>query len=85
MGQNHHFIVTDVKNGSVDSVDGNAGASMEILTNNYQISNVLKAADFIRRSGRIAVGQIAEVRTPEQAVCRPGKELFPETIRTAAR
>jgi hypothetical protein len=46
MGQNHHFIVTDVKNGSVDSVDGNAGASMEILTNSYQISNVLKSGGF---------------------------------------
>lgn len=46
MGQNHHFIITDVKGGSVDSIDGNAGALMEIISNSYTISDVMKTGGF---------------------------------------
>jgi len=46
MGQNHHFVVTDVGNGSVDSIDGNAGMSMEIAKNNYTVPNVLLTGGF---------------------------------------
>ncbi len=46
MGQNHHFIVTDVKESSVDSIDGNAGALMEIISNTYTISDVMKTGGF---------------------------------------
>jgi hypothetical protein len=46
MGQNHHFIVTDVNGGSVSSTDGNAGALMEIVSNSYEISKVLLSGGF---------------------------------------
>ena len=46
VGQNHHVIVTDVGNGSVDSIDGNAGNLMEIVKNNYSISKVLLTGGF---------------------------------------
>lgn len=46
IGQNHHFIVTDVNGGSVSSIDGNSGARMEILSNNYTISEVIKTGGF---------------------------------------
>ena len=46
MGQNHHFVVTEVGNGSVQTVDGNAGMYMEILKNSYSIPNVLKSGGF---------------------------------------
>jgi hypothetical protein len=40
VGQNHHFIVTDVGNGGVKSIDGNAGSLMEIVENTYTIPKV---------------------------------------------
>lgn len=46
MGQNHHFIITDVVGGRVDSIDGNAGMQMEILGNNYKITDVLLSGGF---------------------------------------
>lgn len=46
VGQNHHFIVTEVGKGSVKSIDGNAGALMEIIDNEYTISKVLLTGGF---------------------------------------
>ncbi len=46
VGQNHHFIVTDVVGKSVTSIDGNSGLNMEILGNNYAISDVLLSGGF---------------------------------------
>lgn len=47
VGQNHHFIVTDVIGGAaVSSVDGNSGAHMGILGNKYEISRVLNGGGF---------------------------------------
>lgn len=46
VGQNHHFIVTDVGNGRVETIDGNAGALMEIVPNDYSIADILKTGGF---------------------------------------
>jgi hypothetical protein len=46
VGQNHHFIVTDVDGGSVKSIDGNAGNLMEIIDNSYTIPKVLLTGGF---------------------------------------
>ena len=47
VGQNHHFIVTDVVNRSlVKSIDGNAGMLMEIVENDYKISDILLTGGF---------------------------------------
>lgn len=46
VGQNHHFIVTDVQGTSIKSIDGNAGALMEIVTGDYTKSKVMETGGF---------------------------------------
>lgn len=46
MGQNHHFIITDVNGSSIKSIDGNAGNLMEIVTGGYTIPKVMETGGF---------------------------------------
>lgn len=46
VGQNHHFIVTDVKGTSIESIDGNAGNLMEIVSDSRSLADILLTGGF---------------------------------------